>query len=105
MYIEDFKEKDEDDQQQVAHARARTHTHTHTLSHSLTHSLSLTHSHTRARARVAQVYYMPGLRAEKEITRARIVNYIEDIFGEQMSEQERNRILPRTDEDDEMQDE
>eukprot|EP00802_Teleaulax_amphioxeia_P010765 Tamp_10794.p1 GENE.Tamp_10794~~Tamp_10794.p1 ORF type:complete len:306 (-),score=118.58 Tamp_10794:791-1708(-) len=52
-----------------------------------------------------QVYYMPGLRAEKEITRARIVNYIEDIFGEQMSEQERNRILPRTDEDDEMQDE
>ena len=50
----------------------------------------------------AQVYYLPGLRAEKEITRSRMVQYIEHVFGEKMSAHERNRLLPRPEEDDEM---
>jgi len=48
----------------------------------------------------AQVYYLPGLRAEKEITRSRMVQYIENVFGEKLSAQERNRLLPRPEEDD-----
>ena len=41
---------------------------------------------------------MPGLRAEKEITRARMVSYINSTLffatGEKLSEQETNRLLP-----------
>ena len=48
------------------------------------------------------MYYLPGLRAEKEITRSRMVQYIEHVFGEKMSAHERNRLLPRPEEDDEM---
>ena len=43
---------------------------------------------------VTQTYYLPGLRAEKEITRERIVKYVEQIFGEKLSARERARLLP-----------
>jgi len=54
-----------------------------------------------------QPHYFLGLRAEKEITRARIVSYLELINGEKMKGQDRKRLLPResgADHDEEMVD-
>jgi len=56
---------------------------------------------------VPQSYYFLGLRAEKEITRARIVSYLELINGEKLKGQDRKRLLPRkseADDDEEMVD-
>ena len=53
-----------------------------------------------------QTFYLPGLRAEKEVTRRRIVDYAEFVFGERMSAKERSRLLPDEEQDaddDEMQ--
>ena len=52
-----------------------------------------------------QIYYCPGMRAEKEITRDRLVEYIERMFGDKMPANERKRFLPNSvggDEEDEM---
>jgi len=43
-----------------------------------------------------QIYYCPGVRAEKEITRDRLVRYIEEIFGDKMPANELKRLLPNS---------
>ena len=56
---------------------------------------------------VPQPYYFLGLRAEKEITRARIVSYLELINGEKLKGRDRKSLLPReseADDDEEMVD-
>lgn len=51
-----------------------------------------------------QTFYLPGLRAEKEITRSRMVKFAERVFGEKLSARERSRLLPEVEEEEDEDD-
>jgi hypothetical protein len=104
MYIDDVQERDEDDQKQVGGCIwAMSCCIDKGLPQSSCNFVRAPLTHLSAGPPFDppphQTYYLPGLRAEKEVTRKRIVDYIENIFGEQMSKQERNRLLPTDEEE------